>query len=165
MIIDEYILKVEQAINSRSVQKQEKLLEEIFSVFKKDIPDIRTGTTYEASIFEIGFKVSGLEDTSLVECNYREDLKLVLAKLKKHREDLASQKHTQTVVNNTSVNITGSVIENSNVASTNSVSENNNPKEKKMSKTKIIVTIISVLAGLAGIITAIIAIIDHLPKQ
>ena len=46
MIIDEYIDRINEAINDGDETKQNALLEEVFRVFEKDIPDIQNGTTF-----------------------------------------------------------------------------------------------------------------------
>ena len=166
MIIDEYIARIEEAIDSRSEKKQEKLLEEIFSVFKNDIPDIRAGTTYESSFFDISFEVNGMDNPLPTKCNYRNDLKLILRKIKKYRETLELQNQAKTVVNNsTNINISNSVVKKSNIASQGAINNSVNQKGKKPPKVAIIATIIGILAGIAGIITAIIEIVDHMPKK
>lgn len=154
MITDEYIAKIELAIQRSNEKEQKDLLEEIFSVFKNDIPNIRSGTTYESSVINIVLNANEVGEPLPTTCDYDRDLRLVLAKLKQHRESEELRKPVQTIVNNsTNINISDSVVKDSNIASTV-----NNPIPKK----RIVATIFGAIVGLATIIGTIIAIIQLL---
>ena len=64
MIIDEYIDRINEAINDGDETKQNALLEEVFRVFEKDIPDIQKGTTHLQSRMNAVFNLNDLDNPS-----------------------------------------------------------------------------------------------------
>lgn len=152
MTIDTYIERINEAVKSGNQKDAEMLLEEIFSVFKADIPDIKSGTTYQQAIDNMILNANDPDEPLSKECDCLADLRLIKSKLEHHRDLLGIKKSSNTVVNNTNVNITNSRVSDSVIASSNCRS----PRKKA-----ILITLLSILASVATIVGAIIAILTY----
>lgn len=129
MMIDNYIERIERVIDGSSTENGEKLLEEVFAVFKKDIPNIRDGTTYDVAIANMVLNLNDLKEPLPEDYCLLDDLKLVLNKLKLYK-DLNTK--SKSVVNNTVINISKSKINKSNLATKTSNQGENETKRMKI---------------------------------
>lgn len=166
MLIDEYIKKTEQAINSGDQNSAKSLFNEIVSVYKDEISGLDNGTSDLTARFNmvLNLNFNDPKDMLSTDVDYINDLRIILPKLRKYAEKTRMMQNTHTL-NNSVINNHHTVNDSSIRISNSSISKStigNASKEKE--KCKIISVIIGVLAGIATIVGTIFTILHQLGK-
>lgn len=143
MMIDDYISKIENYINNKTEKECEELLFDIFAVFNDEISNIKSGTTYETSVFNVVLNCNDLDEPLSENYDVVYDLKLMMNKLKLLRDS----KNTNTTTN---INVFNSKINKSAIASNVKI-ENKDNKNKSH--------IFGIIVGIFTIIGVIFAIL------
>lgn len=155
-IIEQHIEETKAIIASNDQKKAQEQYDKLFAIYNKKIEGYENGTTVLQSKMNAVWNLN--DGINLpIECDYIEDLKLVLEKI-----ILFKQSHVVSVINNNynlqnqgpmtindnSINIKNSSIEQSTIGG----------EKKKKSVWAIIGAVIGALAGIASIVTLVLKI-------
>ena len=158
-IIEQHIRETENIIEGNNSVQAEKLYKKLLGIYGKQIKDFESGTTVLRAKENMVWNLNDGINLS-TECDYIEDLKLIIEKLK-----LFDQQNStgSTIVNcrnniNTQGNVT--ITDNSTTIDNSQINEVNlnSKKCKKVSFWKLFAGIIGVLAGIATIVTLILSL-------
>lgn len=158
-IVCQHIAEAEEIILSNDNQKAEEMYNKLLGIYGKQIKDFESGTTVLRAKENMVWNLNDGINLS-TECDYIEDLKLIIEKLKLFNQQNSTG---STIVNcrnniNTQGNVTitdnSTIIDNTQIKEVNLNSE----KYKKVSFWKLFAGIISVLAGIAAILTLILSL-------